>query len=149
MRTFFHSVTIALFFALLAITTPIGAFAGKTMDEAIFKKLLVEKSPWSVTWTNFLSGRVGTHKLRFTLNGPSISGEYFDSSTGSQINPLTSLKVTRSENNVCVSFSVQGFSGSRDYKYCMEKNGTIKGDYEGMSNRGNSYEGTATATPAT
>jgi len=113
-------------------------------EETEFKNMLVKNSPWGVEWTN-RNGRTGSHKLRFTTDGAALSGVYFDSSTGSQESALENIKVMET----CATFKIRGLTGWRNYKYCKEKNGAlkIKGPYDGVSDRGGSYDGEAMATP--
>lgn len=143
LRNFLHFVT-ALVITVFAMALPIATSAG-TMDEMAFKKVLVENSPWSVAWENDGDGGLlsGTHKIRFMTDGTVIAGELFASSSGTRSSAMESLKF---KNNTCVKFT-SGASG-REYSYCLQPDGTLTGDYEGMRNDGASYGGEVTATPA-
>ncbi len=131
---------IALLGLLAAFVAPILVLAD-TVDEAAFKQLLVNNSPWSVTWKN--DGGTfakGTHKLRFVVKDGTISGVFFDSDRGSGDMPLTNVRVTGS----CIKF-VTG-QNPRTYNYCL-RDGVLTGDYEGQSRSGDWYTGKATGKP--
>lgn len=137
-------LAVALFGLLLTIN-PTFAFAAP-MDEAGFKQMLAKGSPWSVKWEHANSPFTkGTHKLRFKKDGNVLSGEFFGSDRGSADLPLKDVAIKTENNKMCVKF-VAGQS-PRKYNYCLEKDGTLKGDYEGQSRSGNLYSGKAAATP--
>ena len=145
MRTFFHFVAVALYFGLLAIAAPVGAFAGETMDEAAFKKLLAQNSPWSVTWDISEYGVTGTHKISFAHAEDSITltGRMFDFGSTSSSTPGPLKSITLRENNCVRFFSQRG----HEYNYCLTDDGEIKGTMEGTSSGGSDFTADAVAKP--
>jgi len=142
-RTF---LTMALF-GLFLTTNSMSAFAGAPMDENAFKKLLADNSPWGVTWEE-IGGkfRTGTHKLQITrANDGTLAGVLLRES-GEQFSSLEKVTVMKNEKGEnCLTFTSPWVK--RDYHYCLEKDGNLKGTYKGVTSGGHRFGGNAVAKP--
>lgn len=140
MRTMLSLIASAFVFGLLAITTPLTGVAGKPVNETAFRQLIVESSPWSVTWNNSLYD--GTFKIRFAVAGDgNITGELFDNSGGRSDGALKNIVI---HDNQCFSFLSHT---DTKYDYCLEENGTLTGTQKFTNNIGETFEGTTVALP--
>ena len=107
LKTLITSAAIAIFALIGGITT--NAFAGTPMDEAAFKKHLVDHS-WHVKWEQ-IGGtfKVGEHTMRLDLGSDGgITGALFNSKTGAQLSSVEKVKVmanpSQTFSSVCSGF---------------------------------------------
>ena len=133
------AVALAIF-ALTFLAVP--TFAGEPMDEAAFKQLLVDHSPWSLYWEN--SQADGTFKMSFSVgDNDAFTGKFFDNSGGRQDGVWKDIVV---HDNKCVSFT-SSTTGTK-YDHCLEEDGTLKGTQEFTDWAGETFLGKTVARPA-
>ncbi len=116
-------------------------------NETAFARLLVEKSPWSVTWVLWEVSLVGTHKISFVgaTDGTTLTGRIFDNSRGSSPGPLMNITLKNGDGHKnCVQFkSPAGFK----YNYCLTEEGTLKGTVKGVTISGYDVDAEVVAKP--
>lgn len=140
MRTFIRG----LFGLILAAFVSFGftfspAIAGEAEDN--FTKTLVANSPWQQEWETCC--RSGTVKLSFSISKDgNLTGKLFNFSGATADTPIKDISVKGSE----LRF-VNARSGTA-FTYHLNSDGTMSGTFEGTSSRGNHFEGTMKATPA-
>ncbi|MBI2618288.1 tetratricopeptide repeat protein [Candidatus Kaiserbacteria bacterium] len=112
-----------------------------SVNTVTFKNMLVQNSPWSVSWESSF-GNSGTQKISFSavLGGTNLRGSVISSET--RVGDMENLII---EDN-CVSFTFS-VSGTR-YKYCLTESNILEGIYSGVDARGNFFLGSATAKPS-
>ena len=141
MRTF----TRGLFGLILAAFVSFGftfspAIAGEAEDN--FTKTLVADSPWHQEWESF--SRSGTVKLSFSISEDgNLAGKLFNFSSPAGVDtPLKDISIKGLE----LRF-VNVHTGT-NFTYYLNSEGTMSGTYAGISSRGNHFEGTLKASPA-
>lgn len=118
----------------------------QSLDESAFKKMLVKSSPWTVV-TESQRGTTWTSTYTFALgsDGATLTGKRYDSFNrpDGEVEKVTIKKD-------CVSYVIRFSDRAQENKYncCLAADGTLKGTYEGVSSRGNSYTGGVVAKPS-
>ncbi len=107
-----------------------------------FKKILVQNSPWNVSWKSNLDTS-GTQKISFSFdsgNSAKLSGYVVSSETRKgDMNDIV-----LQDNCIDFIFSVSG----TQYRYCLTKSGVLEGIYSGVDTKENFFLGSATAKPS-
>ena len=101
------------------------------IDTEAFINTLIQKSPWSASWTrpDDLVGTyddlAGTYKISFTpASGETeLSGRLFDSSAGSQPDALKNIVIKDN----CINFNFVSLGTQYVYDQCLTKNGLLEG----------------------
>ncbi len=133
------------FISVLFFFEPVAS--AEKANETAFARLLVEKSPWRVTWEILEYSVTGRHTISFdgATNGAPLTGRMFgfDSDSSSTPGPLKNIALNPKKDN-CIRFNSQR---GHEYNYCLTKEGTLKGTMEGVSPGGNDFEASAVAKP--
>ena len=133
------------FISVLFFFEPVAS--AEKANETAFARLLVEKSPWRVTWEILEYSVMGRHTISFdgATKGAPLTGRMFDLDVDSRSTPgpLKNIALKPEKGN-CIRFNIQR---GHEFNYCLTDEGTLKGTMEGISGSGKDFEASAVAKP--